>query len=188
MTPTPPLVRFCAVAAPGLLLPYGLLRLVDGWDGDHGPGLAWNLGHSLFFVAFVLFGVLAVALRRLIPPAGTGAPIIASTATVAALLGAACFLWVILGDLFARIDEVASLPDPLMVAGPLLFQLGVLTLLVQLAIIRPRRLPGWSPPLVVVGFVTIAIDLDLLPIAAGLLAAGLAPLAVPRREALHLSS
>jgi hypothetical protein len=60
MTATPPLVRFSALVAPTLLLLYGLLRLIDGLDGDHGPALAWNLGHTLFFIAFVLFGVLIV--------------------------------------------------------------------------------------------------------------------------------
>ena len=52
-------VRRSALAAPVLLLAYGLLRLIDGLDGIHGPGLAWTLGHLAFAAAMVLFGVLA---------------------------------------------------------------------------------------------------------------------------------
>jgi hypothetical protein len=47
------------------VLLYGLLRLVDGWDGHRGPWLAWDLGHTLFFVAFVHSGTgLLVEDRR----------------------------------------------------------------------------------------------------------------------------
>jgi hypothetical protein len=84
MTATPPLVRFSALLAPTLLLPYGLLRLIDG---DHGPGLAWNLGHTLFFIAFVLFAVLIVGLRRLVPATTVRTRTIATLATVAGLFG-----------------------------------------------------------------------------------------------------
>jgi hypothetical protein len=114
--------------------------------------------------------------------------IVANIATVAALFGAACFLWVILGDLFARVRDAAPLPDPLEIAGPLLFQLGLLTLLIQLVTARPRRLPAWCPLLVFVGFMSIAVDLDLLPIGAILISAGLAPLAIAGRSAVRAGS
>jgi hypothetical protein len=97
---------------------------------------------------------------------------------VAALLGAACFLWVILGDLFS---SVAGLPDALQLIGPLLLQVGALTLLTQLVLARPRRLPVWSPVLMFAGFLAVGADLDLLPLGALLVGAGLAPLAVTRR-------
>jgi hypothetical protein len=152
---------------------------VDGWDGHHGPGLAWNLGHTLFFAAFVLLAALAVGARRLIPSAeSAGRRIVANVATVAALFGAACFLWVILGDLFADLHTAAPLPGPLKIVGPALFQIGMLTLLIQLVITRPQRLPLWCLLLVLAGFVAIAVNLDLLPIAAAFLSVGLAPLAV----------
>jgi hypothetical protein len=86
---------------------YGLLLLVDGWDGHRGPGLPSDLGHTLFFVAFVLLSILAVGLRRLIPSTVSFKRIVANVATVAA-----CFLWVSLGDLFARLRVAAPLPDP----------------------------------------------------------------------------
>jgi protein-S-isoprenylcysteine O-methyltransferase Ste14 len=185
MTPIPRLVRICAVAAPVLLLLYGLLRFSDNSDGRRGSGLAWNLGHTLFFVAFVLLAILAVGLRQLL--VSSAAPIksiIASLAAGVAVLGAACFLWVILGDLFERFAAAAPLPDQLMTAGPLLFQLGTLTLLTQLAITQPRRLPLWCPLLVLLGFVAIAANDNLLPVAAVLLIAGLAPIALARRSAI----
>ncbi len=183
MTTTPPLVRFSALAAPTLLLLYGLLRLIDGLDGDHGPGLAWNLGHTLFFIGFVLFGVLAVGMRHLVPAITVWMRIVASVATVAALFGVGCFLWVILGDLFPDFRYGAPLPDALELLGPLSFQLGVLTLLIIMVAARPRRLPIWSPLLVLIGFVLFAVNLDLIPVGALLILAGLAPLAGDRRPA-----
>ena len=183
VTTTTPLVRFSALAAPTLLLLYGVLRWVDGLDGDHGPGLAWNLGHTLFLVSFVLLGVLAVGMRHLVPATAAWTRIIASLATVSALFGVGCFLWVILGDLFPGFSDSAPLPDVLEMLGPLTFQLGVLTLLIILATARPRRLPMWSPPLVLMGFALFAVNLDLIPAGALLILAGLAPLAGDRRLA-----
>jgi len=176
LRPAPPLLRISAVAAPLLLLLYGVLRLVDGLDGDHGPGLAWNAGHTLFLIAFVLFGVLIVGLRGLAPASTTGQGIVVNTATAAGLIGVAGFLWVILCDLFERLEEAAPLPDPLYALSPLLFQLGLLALMVRPVTARPRRLPVWSPLLVFLGFVPIAVNLDLLPLGAILIAAGLSPL------------
>ncbi|MDG4856848.1 hypothetical protein P8605_01510 [Streptomyces sp. T-3] len=166
-----------ALIAPLLLVLYGLLRLVDGLDGDHGPGLAWNLGHTLFFIGFVLFGVVTIRLRQLIPAATMRARLVPNVAAAVSLFGVACFLWVILGDLFADLDTAAPLPEPLEMIGPLAFQLGWLTLLVMLVTAKPRLLPAWSPLLVVAGFLMFAVNLDLMPIGALLLMAGLAPVA-----------
>ena len=90
----------------------------------------------------------------------------------------------ILGDLFAGFHDAAPLPDALEAIGPLSFQLGVLTLLVILATARPRRLPFWSPLLVLLGFGMFAVSLDLIPIGALLVLAGLAPLAGDRPASL----
>jgi hypothetical protein len=182
MTTTPPFVRFSALAAPILLLLYGLLRLADGMDGAHGPGLAWSLGHTLFLVAFVLLGVVVAGLRQLVPDPGAPARITANVATAAGLVGVACFLWVILGDLFPDFDDALPAPDAVRILGPMLFQLGTLTLLVILATVRPRRLPAWSPVLVLVGFVLFALNLDLIPVGAMFVLAGLYPLAREDRK------
>jgi hypothetical protein len=177
MTPTPPLVRFCAVAAPAFLLFYGVLRFVDGLDGHRGQGLAWNVGHVSFLVAFVLLGALTVSVRRLAGSAGPWQRVVADIATVAALFGVACFLWVIVGDLLPWVRTNAALPESLELVGPLLYQVGSLVLLVLLVIARPRRLPVWSPLLVFIGFTSIGVELDLLPLGAVLIGLGLAPLA-----------
>jgi hypothetical protein len=175
MTPTPLFVRFCALGAPACLFLYGILRWIDGLDGDHGPGVAWNIGHTLFFVAFLLLGALMVGARRLVPSIPPRQRAVAGVATVAALIGAASFLWVTLGDLFPGLRDSAPLPGPLEAVGPLLFQIGALTLLIQLAV--ARRLPPWSPVLVFLGFLAIGVNLDLLPLGAALIGVGLAPVA-----------
>jgi hypothetical protein len=179
MTPPPVVVRVGAFGAPVLLFLYGLLRQIDGLDGDHGPGLAWDVGHTLFLVGFVLFGVLIVGLRRLVDAKTPRTRIVADAATVSGLIGVGCFLWVILGDLFPDLDEAAPLPEPLELVGPLAFQLGLLGSLILLVVRAPRRLRWWSPVLVLAGFVMFAADLDLLSFGALLLLGGLAPLALP---------
>ncbi|RKR92167.1 hypothetical protein BDK92_6601 [Micromonospora pisi] len=185
MITTPPHVRIPAVLASALLFLYGVLRLVDGLDGDHGPGPAWNLGHAFFLVAFVALGILTIGLRQVAPAVTVRTRLLANLATVAGLFGVACFLWVILGDLFAGLRDAAPLPDPLEMIGPILFQLGILTLLTMLVTTRPRRLPAWSPVLVFTGFLSIGVNLDLLPVGALLILAGLAPLTRTRAYALR---
>ncbi|MET7749655.1 hypothetical protein [Micromonospora sp. NPDC005367] len=171
-----PRMRLAAATAPLLLMFYGVCRLADGLDGDRGPGWAWNIGHTSFLVSIVAFAVLAVELRRMLLGTKPQPRTLTEIATGATLVGAAGFLWVILGDLFAGFADAAPLPDPLLTAGPLLFQLGLLTLLVQAATLRPRRLPRWAPPLVLAGFLALAANLDLLPVGAALVFAGLLPL------------
>ncbi|MER7330042.1 MULTISPECIES: hypothetical protein [unclassified Micromonospora] len=170
------LVPAAAVGGPALLLLYGLLRLVDGLDGDRGDGWAWDVGHTFFLVAFLLFGALVVGLRRLLLAVAPRRRMLTEAATVSGLVGVAAFVWVILGDLFPGLADAAALPDPAMVLGPLLFQVGILTLLVQAGTTRPRLLPAWVPVPVLLGFAGIAADLDLLPLAAAVILAGLLPL------------
>jgi hypothetical protein len=174
----PGIVRSCALAAPALMLVYALLRVVDGVDGDRHNGPAWDLGHLAFFVAVALFAVLAVALRALDRPAATPARILVDVATIAVLAGAGCFLWVIAGDLSEDFHSAAPLPAALQLIGPLLFQAGLLVLLVRLVL--ARRLPAWSPLLVLLGFAAIGLNLDLLPLGAVLVLVALLPLAFAR--------
>lgn len=169
------MTRFCALTAPALMLLYGLCRFADGRDGARGNGIAWDVGHVAFFAAIVLFAVLFARLGRELP---RPRPLIAA-ATVAVLAGAGCFLWVIAGDLSDGFRSAAPLPEALETAGPLLFQLGALTVLIRHVV--ARRLPVWSPVLVLLGFGSVAVSLDLLPLSALLVGAGLAPLAVTRR-------
>jgi hypothetical protein len=172
------MTRLAAFAAPVLLLVYGLSRWADGLDGDRGNGLAWDAGHVAFFLAFVSLAALVIGLRRM-----TGRPPwLMNAAAAAALFGAGCFLWVIAGDLSPAFNDAAPLPEVLQLIGPVLFQLGALTLLVRLA--AAGRLPFWTPALVLLAFVAIAVDLDLIPVAAVLLGAGLAPVAIRHETAV----
>ncbi|MEU4695163.1 hypothetical protein [Actinoplanes sp. NPDC023714] len=166
------IVRRTAIAGPVLMFGYGVLRFIDGLDGDRGNGLAWDAGHVAFFVAMVLFSVLAVAARPLTPnwARRTGA-----VAVAAALFGIGCFLWVIAGDLSDRFREAAPLPDVLEAGGSALFPLGMLILLGLL--VAARRLPVWSPLLFGAGIVGITVDLDMLPFSSLIILAALAPLA-----------
>jgi hypothetical protein len=173
-TALPSPFRICAVAAPALLLLYGALRLVDGSESGRGAGLIWNLSHIMFLIAFVLFGVLIVGLGRLATTTVRWQRTSARAAVVVGLVGVVGFVWVGLGDIFARLSDYAQLPDQVLAVGPLLFQLGLLALLVQLAATRSRQLPAWSPLLVLLGFGTIDVNLDLLPIGAALILWGLA--------------
>jgi hypothetical protein len=161
------------------MLAYGILRWLDGLNGREDRAIAWNAGHVAFFVAIVLFGILAVRLRGVVRRHSPGRGPAADVAAAAAVFGAACFLWVIGGDLFPDFSDAAPLPEFLDLAGPLLFNLGLLTLLILLVATRPRQLPAWSPVLVLLGFAAIPVSLDLLPVAAILVGIGLAPLAAP---------
>jgi hypothetical protein len=58
-----------------------------------------------------------------------------------------------------RLVREVPIPDPVFALGPVVFQLGLLTLLVLRVV--ARRLPVWSPVLVLLGFVPIAVNLDL---------------------------
>ncbi|WP_236647409.1 hypothetical protein [Micromonospora sicca] len=165
-----------------LLFGYGVLRLLDGLDGHRDKSAwPWLAGHTLFLLGIVLFAVLVVGLRRLLLATSPRQRVLTDVATVAGLVGAAAFGWVILGDLFPGFADAVPPPDPVLIGGPALFELGLLTLLVRAAVVRPRPLPAWGPVLVLVGFLAIGVELDLLPVGAALVFAGLFPLARPAR-------
>jgi hypothetical protein len=157
------------VVAPLSLLAYGILRWVDGLDGDRRGGAAWNVGHLFFLLSVVLFAVLADVLVRLSPWR-----VVALVAAGATWVGAACMGWVIVGDLSADFRAEWSLPHVLEVAGPPLFAIGLVALLVLQVV--AGRVPVWSPVLFFLGFVAISVELDLLPPAALLITAATLPL------------
>ncbi|MFI1994031.1 hypothetical protein [Actinoplanes sp. NPDC020271] len=170
MTSNPVIIRRTALAAPVLLLLYGMLRFADGLDGHRGPGLLWNAGHVAFFAAMALFGVLAAGVREQFPPHHR----VATVATGMTFAGVLCFLWVIAGDLSTTLRHDAPIPDVLETVGPMLFPLGVLILFGLL--VAGRRLPVWTPLLFGAGIAAITVDLDLLPFAALGIFAALTPL------------
>ncbi len=172
-------MRPTTIAAPLLMLGYGIARWIDGFDGARHNGPAWPIGHTMFFLAIVLFAAQAVALARRSMSA------IAWPALAATLVGAFCFLWVITQDLFSGFS--ADLPGILNAVGPPLFVIGMVTLLTLQVV--ARRLPVWSAIAFLAGYLAISVDLDLLPLASLVLIAGSIPVArgvfaAPRRELL----
>ncbi|MFG1624135.1 hypothetical protein [Kribbella sp. NPDC049227] len=172
--------------AAGLLVAYGIIRLIEGMDGSHGPGLGWTAGHLLFLAGMLVFAVVLVLARgELIRRRGVG-----TAAVVVGLLGVAAFVRVILVDLMvgfraedragmSRIsDEYDRWPgnldiyEPLSTVGPALFLVGLLALAVLLVL--DRRLPVWSPILLAAGFAVITANLDLMPLGGLLLGAAFA--------------
>ena len=168
------MTRLIAVVAPALMLVYGVCRWGDGLDGDRGNGWAWDIRHVAFYIAVALFAVLADRLRRALPGTVT---VVAEAVT---LFGAACMLWVITDDLF---EAWPDLPAALNITGSALFEIGLLALLVRHVV--ARRLPVWSPVLVLLGFTSIVVSLDLLPLSAILVGAGLLPLTRTGRNAVE---
>jgi hypothetical protein len=137
------------IVAAGLFVAYGIVRLVDGRDGEHGPGTAWTVGHLLFLVGILLYGVMLVRARGLLRARrGLGA-----AAVVVGMVGVAAFVRVFVVDLIvgfraedhaamSRIgDEYERWPgdlgiyEPLYTVGPL-FLAGLLTLAVLLTVER----------------------------------------------------
>ncbi|WFE38615.1 hypothetical protein [Micromonospora sp. WMMD998] len=170
-------LRPVAVTAALLLIGSGLLRRVDHLDGHSDKGAwAWNIGHGQLLLGALGFAALIVGLHGLLRTRSTRLRTLDDVAAMAGLVGAAAFVWVILGDLFPLFADAVDTPDVVLFGGPALFGLGLLVLLCRAA--ATRLLPVWAPVLVLVGFVAIAVDLDLLPVGAALILAGVLPLRV----------
>lgn len=179
--------RPLALLISALLLTYAAARWVDGRDGFHGPGVAWNVGHVAFLGAFVGFGVLTFLLWR-----SSAHHRLATFAATASSLGVLLFCWVILTDLFASLDRRASLPDLVMAVGPVIFIAGFVALLA----IHCRQAgvsPWWLPPmLALIALALVGANLDLLPATAVLMSLALWNVHLPqphqhvvRRKALR---
>ncbi|MFG2017617.1 hypothetical protein [Actinomadura geliboluensis] len=181
--------------APALMLAYGVVRLIDGRDGQHGPGPAWTVGHLLFLGALLLYaGVIAGVHGRIRTTAGGAAGRVAAGVTSAvAAFGLLTFVRVAIIDIFVGLeaadpaeksmladryaDVPAVLPQAIYEIGPVFFMLGLVALLVQFAVATPGRkaVAVLSPVLVALGFVAITVNLDLLPAGAALIWVALAP-------------
>ncbi|MEU8365994.1 hypothetical protein [Micromonospora tulbaghiae] len=173
-------LRPVALSSAVLLLGYGLLRLIDRLDGHSDKGAwAWDTGHTLFLLGVLGFAALIVGLHGLLRTRSSRLRTLDDVAALAGLVGAAAFVWVILGDLFPSFAEAVRTPGLVLFGGPLLFELGLLVLLYRAA--AARLLPVWAPVLVLAGFLAIAVNLNLLPVGAALVLAGLLPLRVTPR-------
>ncbi|PZG23102.1 hypothetical protein [Nonomuraea aridisoli] len=177
--------RISFVAAPLLVLAYGVIRILDGLDGSRGPGLAWTTGHLAFMAALVLFVQIFWRMRAM---AGRNA-----LATVTAALGTVGVATLLaqfgidivvgfmaadhaaMGPLFDQVRSVPGVRLAVYDGGPFLFYLAQLGLVVQLA--ARRRIKAWTPVLVLLDLALPFADKDLIPVGAVLLLVSFLPLA-----------
>ena len=164
--------RVVAVTSPLLLFTYGAIRLIDGLDGNHGPGIWWTVGHLAFLLAILGFGWWMVRLRASIDGSITTRRA-ADAALAAGTLGVLAFSVVIVGDLSEQL--AVNLPDAVMAAGPLLFQAGLVGLLLLTTRVGDTQGRWWHAVIVLAGFALLALQLDLLPLSALIILAGVMP-------------
>lgn len=176
--------------APALMAVYGVVRLIDGRDGRHGPGPAWTIGHLFFLGSLLVYGAVIAGLRRRIVAAeggGRARRITTGVLTAVTGIGLAAFVRVAVLDIVVGLkaadaaekstlsdryaDVPAVLPQAFYEIGPVLFMAGLVAMLVQYAVAGPRRGPraALAPVLVLLGFASITADMDLLPVGAALI-------------------
>ncbi|MFI7009898.1 hypothetical protein [Streptomyces sp. NPDC050145] len=182
---------------PALFGAYGLIRVLDGLDGERGPGLAWTAGHLCFLVGLVFFVRGFVALRSRArhrdPVATTGLWTgIAGAVALSVQFGVDIVTGLMAADHaeMARLsDNFGSLPGveaAFYMFGPMLFFVGQIVLTLRLGALR--RLPLWAPCLVFVSALMPFLGKDLMPVAALLLLVGYAPLWLPSASRTALRS
>ncbi|WP_371616563.1 hypothetical protein [Streptomyces sp. NBC_00454] len=176
--------RTAFLAAPVLMGAYGVIRIIDGLDGSRGPGLAWSLGHLCFLGALVYFvrGFAAMreaAGRNRLSAVGMWAGTAGATA-----VGVQFAIDMVVGflsadrgamdEMFTRVQEIPGVLPAFYDFGPLLFFVGQLILVSQLA--KRRVLKSWAPLLVLIDTTLPFADKDLIPLGAVLLLVSFAPL------------
>ncbi|GAA2744496.1 hypothetical protein [Kitasatospora cinereorecta] len=181
------------LASPLLLALYGAVRLIPG---SRQPGPGWTAGHTALLAAMVLLGVGFVELYRRIRPRTAPGRVAAALSLAVAMLGLAASLGQVSIDLYvgavaadkadqhAMFDRIQAHPGVMPAfysVGPLLFYVGLLALVCGLAAVR--RLPWWSPVLVLAATVLMGASLDLLSVGALLYLAAFLPLTRPARSA-----
>ncbi|MBN6056107.1 hypothetical protein JYK22_29540 [Nonomuraea sp. RK-328] len=191
-------VRTAFVAAPLLIFAYGVIRIVDGFDGERGPGPAWTTGHLAFMAALVLFVPIFWELRRRLDRNA-----LATAAVAVGVAGIACAFaqfaidiavgfmaadHAAMGPLFEQVKAVPGVSLAVYDAGPFLFYLAQLVLVTQLAVRRQAR--AWTPVLVFLDFTLPIIERDLIPVGALLLLISFVQLsrrgaATPRHALAH---
>lgn len=177
------------LAGPVLMAGYGVVRLVGRAVGDYGPGVWWTVAHLLFLAGVLAFVPVFLGLRTLGGERG-GGRVAGEAAAWTGLLGAAAVVVQAVIDLGAgfvaadkeamseMFDRVQGMPGvmPLVyTVVPMLFWLGLLTLVTLLAFLRRDLVRAWAPALVLAGTVVMAVSLDLLPVGALCIGAALLP-------------
>ncbi|MFD6891263.1 hypothetical protein [Streptomyces sp. NPDC059957] len=176
--------RTAFFAAPVLTGAYGVIRILDGLDGSRGPGFAWSLGHLCFLGALVLF-VQGFAAMRAMAGGGklsavglwtgvAGAVALAGQFAIDLVVGFMSADRGAMEELFTRVQDIPGMLPVIYEFGPLLFFVGQLILVSQLA--ARRVLKPWAPVLVLVNAVLPLVGKDLIPVGAVLLLVAFAPL------------
>ncbi|MEU4537551.1 hypothetical protein AB0G15_22085 [Streptosporangium sp. NPDC023825] len=177
--------RIAFVAAPLLVMAYGVIRILDGLDGSRGPGLAWTTGHLAFLAALAMFVSTFLQMRRM-AGRNTLSNVSATVGIIGTLALSAQFVIDIvvgflsadragMGVLFDRIQAVPGVSVAVYDGGPFLFYIGQLALVVQLA--AARRVKVWTPFLVLLDLLLPFVDKDLIPLGAVFLLVSFVPLA-----------
>ncbi|WP_144123836.1 hypothetical protein [Catellatospora sichuanensis] len=170
-------------AAPLLLAAYGLVRLVGKSDGMYGPGLDWQAAHLLALAGVLLFVPGVLHLGGLLPrgPWRSGVVGVTLFGLAASMVQFGADIWFALraddkAGMQALSGDFGDIPGVDLVVyqvGPQLFFVGLLVLAILAA--RARRLPWWSPAVLLVGILLPPVTLDLLPLSGLLILAALWP-------------
>ncbi|MHA7986047.1 hypothetical protein ACX9R5_09585 [Rathayibacter sp. CAU 1779] len=170
------------MAAPLLLVGYGLLRIVDGLADGHGPGVWWTASHALFLASLLLFCVVLVGLGRRVRGrwvrwlalivtlvAGAGLVVVVRTVVIDLIVGLVATSRTDMERLFDAFGSApVPLPEIVSDAAPAVFFAGVTTLLLLLVLQRPALAPWWAPVLSL-GTAFGQISPGLAPIGAAML-------------------
>ena len=191
--------RTALIAAPLLVLAYGVLRIADGLDGVRGPGLAWTVGHLAFLGALTLFIPIFWEMRRML-----GRSAVATATLVAGVVGIGCAaaqftIDIIVGFLaadhdamspmFEQVQAVPGVSVAVYSVGPILFYVAQLAFAALLA--GHRLVKFWVPVAVLAEIVLSVVSKDLIPVGAVLLFVSFLPLMgrrtpVARHVAAHV--
>ncbi|MFD7032524.1 hypothetical protein ACFWAR_31330 [Streptomyces sp. NPDC059917] len=181
------LTRAAFYVGPLCMLVYGAVRLSAP---EHRPDLSWTVGHLAMTLGVLLFGAVFAGLRRLVEPAGAAGRRSARAATALGLIGvlavtAQGVIDIVVGlraadkpamkELFEQVQSQPGVMPAVYTVGPMLFYVGLIWLVAQLAV--ARRIAAWRPVAVVLAVAAMAVSLDLIPLGAALFCVALSPLA-----------
>ncbi|MEV4497443.1 hypothetical protein AB0J84_17295 [Micromonospora arborensis] len=171
------------IAGPLGIAAYGLVRLWGKSDGVYGPGFDWQAAHLVALAGMVFFVPGVRTLARLLPrsPWRTGVVALTFVGLAATMVqfGADIVEGLLAADraemsaLGADFKDIPGVEVAFYDVVPQLFFLGLVVLAGLLA--ARRRLPWWSPPLLLAGIVLPVVTLDLLPIGGLCMLVALAP-------------
>ncbi|GAA1412365.1 hypothetical protein [Catellatospora coxensis] len=171
------------LTAPLLLAAYGVVRIVGKSDGVYGPGLDWQAAHLLALAGVVLFVPAVLGLGALLPRGAwrSGTVAVSLFGLAASMVQFGADIWFALraddkAGMQALSGDFGDIPGVDLVVyqvGPQLFFVGLLVLTILAA--RVRRLPRWSPVVLLIGILLPPVTLDLLPLSGLLIMAALWP-------------